>query len=318
MLTSPDASVSPELVTEGVDPLRFAPAELKALTARRDAPAWRRLAGHLAYLIVFGGTWLGFCYGPVPLWLALPALVLYGLGLATMFAAMHECVHRTAFTTKRRNDAVGWFAGLLSFYNSTFYRHYHGWHHRFTQIPGKDPELEDRKPTTRLGYLVEISGLTWWLGKIRCHVGIAAGRIDRPYVPADARAEVVRSVRLQLLVYLTLIALGVAFQSWWCVLGWVLPLAIGQPFLRVFTLSEHTGCAANGDRYANTRTTRTIPLIDFLMWEMPYHAEHHRYPAAPFHVLRTLHLRMAPHLTHLAGDGYLAVQRGMVRAFGAR
>ena len=65
-----------------------------------------------------------------------------------MFAAMHESVHRTAFKSRWLNNAVGWFAGLLSFYNSTFYRHYHGWHHRFTQLPGKDPELDDRKPTS--------------------------------------------------------------------------------------------------------------------------------------------------------------------------
>lgn len=322
MSTSPDALVSPDLTTDGVDPLKLTPTELKDVLARRDAPAWWRLAGHLAYLLVFGLLWLAHWYPlpgmePLPLWIALPALLLYGIGLATMFAPMHECVHRTAFKTNAANDGVAWFAGLLSFYNSTFYRHYHGWHHRFTQIPGKDPELEDRKPTSVLGYLIEISGLTWWIGKVRGHLTLAAGRIaNKPYVPENARAEVVRSVRLQLLTYAMLIALSAAFQSWWFVLGWVVPLAIGQPFLRVFVLSEHTGCARDGDRYGNTRTTYTIPLINFLMWEMPFHAEHHRHPAAPFHALRRLHEKMRPHLKHLATDGYLSVQRGIIRRLG--
>jgi fatty acid desaturase len=40
----------------------------------------------------------------------------------TMFAAMHEAVHRTAFRSLWLNNSVGWLAGLLSFYNSTFYR----------------------------------------------------------------------------------------------------------------------------------------------------------------------------------------------------
>ncbi len=322
MPTSPDTVVSPELDTAGVDPLRLAPGELKELLTRRDAPAWWRLGGHLLFLLVTGWAWLAYWYplpgmAPMPLVVAMPALVLYGLGLATMFAPMHECVHRTAFKTNSCNDAVGWFAGLLSFYNSTFYRHYHGWHHRFTQIAGKDPELEDRKPTSFIGYLIEISGLTWWVGKIRTHLLLAAGRIDdRPYVPAQARAEVIRSVRLQLLTYAVLIAASLWFESWWFALGWLIPLIIGEPFLRVFVLSEHTGCTHDGDRYGNTRTTYTLPLVRFLMWEMPFHAEHHRHPAAPFHALERLHAKMRPHLKHLDAAGYLEVQRGIIRRLG--
>jgi fatty acid desaturase len=320
--SSPDAIVSPDLTTEGVDPLKLTLAELKEVLARRDGPAWWRLAGHLTYLLVFGFLWLAHWYPlpgmePMTWWVAGPALLFYGIGLATMFAPMHECVHRTAFKTNTLNDGVGWFAGLLSFYNSTFYRHYHGWHHRFTQIPGKDPELEDAKPTSVIGYLIEISGITWWIGKVRGHLTLAAGKIaDRPYVPENARAEVVRSVRLQLLTYAVLIALSAVFQSWWFVLGWIVPLAIGQPFLRVFTLSEHTGCPRDGDRYGNTRTTLTIPLINFLMWEMPFHAEHHRHPAAPFHALGRLHDKMRPHLKYFATDGYMGVQRGIIRRLG--
>jgi fatty acid desaturase len=50
--------------------------------------------------------------------------------------------------------------------NSTFCRYYHGWHHRFTQIAGRDPELEDKKPTGVLSYALEMSGLPWWIGKV--------------------------------------------------------------------------------------------------------------------------------------------------------
>ena len=74
--------------------------------------------------------------------------------------------------------AVGWIAGLLSFYNSTFYRHYHGWHHRFTQIRGRDPELDD--PTTPpicSIYLLELIGWYWWTGKLQTHLAIARGRV---------------------------------------------------------------------------------------------------------------------------------------------
>ncbi len=73
-------------------------------------------------------------------------LIIYGFSLATMFAPVHECSHGTAFSNDRLNKVVGWFAGVLSLYNSIFYRHYHKWHHKYTQIAGKDPELEDFKP----------------------------------------------------------------------------------------------------------------------------------------------------------------------------
>jgi len=64
--------------------------------------------------------------------IALPALPIYGFSLAAMFAPLHECCHRTAFANSRLNDGVTWCARLLSFYNSTFYRRYHKWHHRYT------------------------------------------------------------------------------------------------------------------------------------------------------------------------------------------
>ena len=45
------------------------------------------------------------------------------------------------------------------------------------------------------------------------------------------------------------------------------------------------------------------------MWEMPYHAEHHRYPALPFFALAPAHASLGPHLAHVARRGYLGVHR---------
>jgi fatty acid desaturase len=304
------------------DPVRLAPDELKALFARRDGPAWWRFAGHLGLLMLGAWAWLAWWY-PVlfplgmPLPVALLGLLLQGFAQATMFACMHETVHRTAFRTARINDGVAWVAGLFSLYNSTFYRHYHGWHHRFTNQDGKDPELEDKKPVSTWQYIVEISAVTWWYGKVVGHLKTALGRISHlPYIPADARSEVVWSVRLQLLIYGLAMISCVVLGSWWFALAWLVPLAVGQPFLRAIVLSEHTGCARTPDPYANTRTTYTMPLVQYLMWDMPYHAEHHRYPAVPFHALAKLHERLKPHLKHLAKDGYVAVQRGIVARLG--
>ena len=47
---------------------------------------------------------------------------------------------------------------------------------------------------------------------------------------------------------------------------------------------------------ANTRTTFTTGLVRRLAWNMPYHAEHHAYPAVPFHALPRFHALVRDHL----------------------
>jgi fatty acid desaturase len=61
------------------------------------------------------------------------------------------------------------------------------------------------------------------------------------------------------------------------------PLLVGQGFLRPYLLAEHTACAFTRDCLENTRTTLTLWLVRLFAWNMPYHAEHHAYPAVPFH-----------------------------------
>jgi fatty acid desaturase len=282
--------------------------ELNQFNQRSDLKGWLQLFLHLGIMGGSGGLWLS---PAVPWAIKLPALVIYGFSLAAMFAPMHECVHRTAFASVKLNDAVAWVAGLLSFYNSTFYRRYHKWHHRYTQIPGKDPELEDPKPQTLRDYWVELSGWNWWWGKLRGHRQIAWGNLgDRPYLSDTARAEVIRSMRLQLLVYGAAIAASIYLQHPWIVVGWLLPLAIGQPILRAILLAEHTGCTQDDNSLTNTRTTLTWAPVRWLMWNMPFHAEHHLYASIPFHALPAAHAKLGPHFAHV-DRGYIQVNRAI-------
>ncbi len=39
-------------------------------------------------------------------------------------------------------------------------------------------------------------------------------------------------------------------------------------------------------------------LIKLLMWNMPYHAEHHAYPSVPFHALPSLHEEIKEEVKH--------------------
>lgn len=292
--------------------------ELQHLNQKSDWKGVRQLAGHLGILALSGALWgLGLGGNPwVPWGIALPALVIYGFSLATMFAPVHEGVHRTVFSRPGWNDALAWGAGLLSGYNSTFFRRYHKWHHRYTQVAGKDPELEDIAPTTWGRYLWHVSGIPWWMGKVKGHFKVATGNLaDVPYIPEGARAEVIRSTRWQLAVYGGGIALSLLVGQPWFFTYWLLPLALGQPLLRLILLAEHTGCTPKQDPLTNTRTTYTLSPIRFLMWNMPFHAEHHLYPSIPFHALPAAHDRTAPHLAHIA-QGYSRVNRQIIANLG--
>lgn len=70
-------------------------------------------------------------------------------------------------------------------------------------------------------------------------------------------------------------------------------------------MTEHTGCVSARDYVENTRTTVTLALVRLVAWNMPYHAEHHSYPAVPFHALPGLHEWVRGRIENL-GPGYIA------------
>ena len=287
---------------------------LRNLNQRADAPGWRRTLAHAAFIAVCGSLWLR---SDLPLPVRLIALVLQGAGLAFCFCAMHECGHRTAFAGRRLNDTMAWWAGVLSFYNADFYRRYHQWHHRYTHQPGLDPELEDPAPSTLPAYLLELSGVTWLVGKLRGHTRALLGDFSGcPYIPEEAAAQVTRSVLLQFGLYGLLLLASIPAGNGLLFWAWSLPLAVGQPLLRFVLLAEHGGCSFSDDGTRNTRTTLTLQPLRWLMWNMPFHAEHHLYASIPFHALPEAHRYVAPALQHL-DQGYINVHRGLQRNLAA-
>ena len=283
--------------------------ELKILNARSNSKGLIQLAQHFGVMGVSGYLW-----ATADNWIIkLPALIVYGFSFAVMFAPLHESSHRTAFASNRLNDTVAWIAGLLSFYNSDFYRRYHKWHHRYAQVEGKDPELYDPKPSNFKEYLLELSGFNWWMGKFTTHYRVATGKLeDYFYIAEDARDEVIRSTRLQLAIYASAIAISFICGQPWFFTMWLLPLAVGQPILRYILLAEHTECTNDDNPLTNTRTTRT--WFPFMAWNIPFHAEHHLYPSIPFHALPQAHQQLKEHFT-VVEDGYLKVHRDIASSF---
>ena len=91
------------------------------------------------------------------------------------------------------------------------------------------------------------------------------------------------------------------------------PLVVGFPFLRLYLLAEHGLCPSVANMFENSRTTFTNRPMRWLSWNMPYHAEHHAWPAVPYHALPALHAMTQPHLVRTS-DGYTRFTRDYIAA----
>jgi len=284
-------------------------ATLNALSRRSDARGLVHLSGHFMLLVATGAAvWWG--RGS---WWLLPALPLHAVVLDFLFAPLHETIHRTAFRSRWLNVAVSWMAGLLLLLPPNWFRAFHFAHHRWTQDPARDPELDPPRSATLRQWLWHISGIPYWIAALRGLGRRAAGLADDPFLPPKDRPVVIREARIALAVYAVVLlaatALGGLGPLVWL---WLLPALIGQPALRLYLLAEHWGCDSGPDMLRNTRTTRTVAAVRFLAWNMPYHAEHHAFPGVPFHALPRVHDRIGGHLRFVA-DGYLATSCDIVR-----
>ena len=235
----------------------------------------------------------------------LPLLVVHGYILAFLFCAFHEAAHRTAFRARRLNVILGTLAGFLIFWPYQNYRVFHWQHHRYTQDPARDPELYFLKPTGLGSYVFALTGIPNFIRRTGDILRLASGRADRPWMAPAERRTLIIEARIHLAAY-AVIAVGSVMVGMPAVLlVWILPLLIGQVFLRPYLLAEHTGCALTRDCLDNTRTTLTLALVRLFAWNMPYHAEHHAYPAVPFHALPRLHDHVRSKIANLE-PGYVA------------
>jgi fatty acid desaturase len=174
-------------------------------------------------------------------------------------------------------------------------------HHRHTQDPAKDPELTPLPPTTLPGYVEKMLGVVFWRARLRnAWDGLRGDLAAYPYVHPAAAPRVIRSLRGMVALQLgTSAAVAVAFGWQALFLFWILPQIVGQALLRFYLFTEHTGCSMDRNGLTNTRTVLTTRALRLLMWNMPFHAEHHLYPFVPFHRLRDAHAELRGRLGHL-------------------
>jgi fatty acid desaturase len=276
---------------------------IQRLTQRSDAKGLAQLGAHLGFLILAG---IALQASRDSLWL-LFTLPVYAALLIFLFAPLHETIHFTVFRTRWLNNLVAAPIGFLLLIPFQAFRVFHYVHHRHTQNPELDPELLDMKPLHRK-YWWYLSGLpTWWqsLQSIWRHATIG---VSESYIDERHHATVIKEARIHLAGYALLLLWSLLFSGgflWWF---WVLPALIGQPLLRLYLLAEHSGCDYSDNMLENSRTTYTLPWVNFLAWNMPYHAEHHYLASVPFHALPALHAYTGQQVKY-RGDGYYRVNR---------
>jgi fatty acid desaturase len=288
-------------------PSVISPSEIRALSGQTNWAALGRLVVSfllISALAVAAGT-IHDAYG---LLAVMPLMLGLGFFIAFLFIIVHETAHKTAFKTRALNVIIGQLCGSVIALPYQYYCLFHWDHHRFKQDPVRDPELVVAPRTdTLVRRALAFTGLPQLLGRVALIFRHAlVGKVEARWVPEDKRTAVVREARIHLALYLLVAALSIVLGTAILLWIWLVPLVVGQLFLRPYLYTEHTGCGRSRSAFENTRTTCTTGLVRWITWNMPFHAEHHAYPSVPFHALPRLHALVRDRIVH-TGRGYREV-----------
>lgn len=261
-------------------------------------------------LIIFLGAIIAI--RAVPFWPLL--LPVQGILIIFLFTLLHESIHRTAFQSAYLNDVVAHVCGFLVGVQPEWFRYFHFAHHRHTQDPDNDPELATPKPRNRWQYVLHVSGLPIWWSFLTTLLRHGFSGCEDDFVPVAGRAKVVLEARLVLAGY-AVVLIAIVFLNFQVLLWiWLVPVVLGQPFLRLYLLAEHGRCPQVANMLHNSRTTYTNALVRRLAWNMPYHAEHHSYPGVPFHQLPNFHQIIQSHIRETE-QGYIRFNAKYIQSF---
>ena len=267
--------------------------KLKPFLQRNNRNGLIHLAMHLG-LIFFSGILVSISPNIL---IKVILMIAHGSFIAFLYAGLHECIHKSAFKNKKLNEFVGYFIGfvlLRSFLNG---RYRHMAHHTFTQHPEKDPDKVDF-PSSYLEYLKHVTSLSVWIRIIDNLFRHSLGKINKSeknYIPQSEIKSLIFESRMMMGGYFIILLFSFYFSTTFFLIYWLIPRILGEPFLRLVRMVEHTGKDETADMIHNTRTSFPSAFLKFLYWNMPYHVEHHLYASVPFYRLPKFHKLIKPH-----------------------
>lgn len=279
---------------------------MKGFIQRESGRTWLNFGIQFAIFLAacFGLAW----YGLNDLAIFIPSVLAVAILSMSLFALGHECIHNTAFKQRWENQFVAFLVSVPIFYPVEMFRLFHFQHHRHTHEIGKDPEITMAgKPvdTVLSGlhiYIVWHTGLPLMLFKVFMSIFLSFPMPDAfwtkmlPYVNKNQRGKVARDARITFLVHAAVICLGI---FWSPNVFWIYAaLWLGHAMLAFYLVAEHNGLPHEGNIFSRTRSMRTSALVKWIMWNMPYHAEHHAYPAVPWHQLPAFSKALSGEVQH--------------------
>ena len=215
-------------------------------------------------LIIGGAIWLAH---PAS-WIA--AFVLMGRQYARFASLGHEAVHRTLFSNRRWNDAVGrWVLSYPSWVPFELYRRSHLDHHR--------DEMGPKEPDKALYRAYPVTSASLRRKLIRDATGQTGWKLFRGLVKAarKGKAPAVRIMACQVPIVAAFFVIG--RPELYLLLWWLPHLTVWRVINRLRSIAEHGGLMRSKDRRQTTHDVRQSHLASF--WLVPfnigYHLAHH-------------------------------------------
>ena len=284
--------------------------DLKPFLKRNNFNGIVHLSLHIL-LILFSGTLIYLLNDTYYQYLA---IIFHGIFIAFLYAGLHECIHKTAFKNRRLNEIVGHFIAFIilrSFLNGRFR---HMAHHTFTQHPEKDPDKVSF-PKSFFEYIKHITSFAIWIRIIDNLVRHSLGKFNSSeleYIPQNQNKSLIIETRIMMIGYIMILFYSLYFSSMLFLLYWLIPRVLGEPFLRMVRMVEHTGMDETADMIHNTRTSFPSRILKFLYWNMPYHVEHPLYANVPFYKLPKFHKLVKPY-TDKEEDSILSIHLNILK-----
>lgn len=271
----------------------------------------------LALLAQFGSSW----------WATLGAGAILAVATLSLSLVVHECAHRTLFSTRWLDDPVGVAAGLFAAAPFYSYRRGHHAHHRWVgSSEGKDP-TESPQEEFDENFLLDL------LLKIPVLPVFYWGGVYGPYLLYDlvptAHDRTVGRVAGWCLNVAAIVATHAALATWLGA-GVYLPAAalgfVGAGILyeNLFTLNQHIGLRAipeDKPKYPyreqiNFSRSVRVPLSASIFY-FNLHKEHHLAPGLDWRHMPTLHRilrREHPEIYEFTEESLAVLSRRRMRA----